>query len=415
MTRVSTVVIGAGQAGLAMSHCLAARGIGHVVLERGRIGERWRSERWDSLRLLTPNWQSRLPGFCYDGPDPDGYMSMPDVVAYLERYAASFGSPVKSGVAVESVARVGEHLVVRTTGGDWSAQSVVIATGHSDTPRVPALAGRVPAGIAQLVPTRYRRADRLADGGVLVVGASSSGLQLAEEIHRSGRPVTIAVGAHTRLPRDYRGRDILWWLDRMGVFDETTDDVYDIAVSRSQPSLQLIGHPDHVTLDLATLHRTGVRVVGRLLDVEGDTAVFDDDLVATTAAADIKLATLLRRVDRFAEAAGIPCQPAPPFQPHCLGFADAETRLDLAAAGVKTVVWATGFRRHYPWLHLPVLDGCGDIRHERGLTDDPGLFVIGLHFLRRRKSAFLDGVGTDARELTDHVASHLARVGAAVA
>jgi putative flavoprotein involved in K+ transport len=415
MPHIPCVVIGAGQAGLAISRCLADRGIQHVVLERGRVAERWRSERWESLRLLTPNWQSRLPGFSYDGPDPDGYMTMPEVVAYLERYAASFDAPIRSGVDVEAVTREGRGYLVRTSAGDWRTRAVVIATGYACTPAIPAMASRLPADIVQTVPTEYRNASRLPEGGVLVVGASASGVQLADEIHRSGRPVTVAVGQHTRLPRRYRGRDILWWLDRMGVLDETIDQVYDVEISRDQPSLQLVGHPEHTTIDLAGLRDRGVRVVGRLIGVDGDDLHFADDLVATTAAADFKLASVLSRIDAYIERTGMAAEPGAPFVPHCLGFVDAETSLSLAEAGIRTVVWATGFTREYPWLRVPVLDRRGEIRHTGGLTAEPGLYVIGMHFLRRRKSSFIDGVGDDAKALAAHIGGFLTSGSEAVA
>src|SRR5512143_1279317 len=253
MRRTEAVVIGGGQAGLAMSHCLAGSGVDHVVLERGRVAERWRSERWESLRLLTPNWQTRLPGFRYQGPDPDGYMRVAEVVGFLERYARSFAAPVEEGTSVLSVAPAGGGYRVVTDRGTWEAPCVVIATGHCDTPLVPAFAPSLAGDVVQLVPSRYRHPGQLPAGGVLVVGASASGVQLADEIHASGRPVTLAVGRHTRLPRVYRGRDILWWLDAMGVFDESADDVYDLKVSRDQPSLQLVGRPDRATLDLPVL------------------------------------------------------------------------------------------------------------------------------------------------------------------
>jgi putative flavoprotein involved in K+ transport len=409
MTHVPCLVIGAGQAGLALSRCLTDRAVGHTVLERGRVGERWRSERWDSLRLLTPNWQSRLPGFGYDGPDPDGYMTMAEVAGYLERYAASFGAPVQSGVEVRSVTRDAESFAVGTTSGDWHADTVVVATGHSDSPFVPDVAARFPRGIAHVVPGEYRRPSDLHDGGVLVVGGSATGIQLADEIRGSGRHVTLAVGRHTRMPRCYRGRDILWWLDRMGVFDETADQVYDVTISREQPSFQLIGHPGHITLDLASLADRGVHVVGRLTDVSDGVARFADDLVATTAAADIKLASLLARIDLFIDRSGTAADPPPPFEPHCGRFGGADTRVSLADRGITTVVWATGFRRCYPWLQVPVLDERGEIRHAGGVSAVPGLYVIGLHFLRRRKSAFLDGVGPDAEALADHIAAYLRR------
>ena len=415
MTTTACVIVGGGQAGLAASRCLVERGIEHVVLERGRVGERWRSERWDSLRLLTPNWQSRLPGFAYDGPDPDGFMTMPEVVGYLERYASSFGAPVCEGVTVTSVTRAGGGFLVVTSAGEWMARAVIVATGYSDVPHVPAVAAGCPTWLTHLVPTAYRRPTLLPEGGVLVVGASATGIQLADEIHRSGRPVTLAVGHHTRLPRRYRGRDVLWWLDRMGVFDETIDDVYDLAISREQPSLQLIGHPDHLTINLRTLASRGVRVTGRLRSVDGTVARFEDDLVATTAAADIKLAMLQRRIDQFIAREAITAEATPEFEPHCLGFAGAPMAVDLAREGIRTVVWATGFTRRYPWLRVPVLDDCGQITQARGVTPEPGLYTVGLHFQTRRNSSFIDGVGHDAREVAAHLAAFLARRPTAVA
>jgi len=410
MRRTEAVVIGGGQAGLAMSRCLTQGGIDHVVLERGRVAERWRSERWDSLRLLSPNWQSRLPGFRYQGPDPDGYMRMPEVVGFLERYARSFAAPVEESTTVLAVEAGAGVYRVTTDRGAWEAPSVVIATGHCDVPVVPEIARLLPDDVVQLVPTRYRNPRQLPAGGVLVVGASASGVQLADEIHASGRPVTLAVGRHTRLPRVYRGRDILWWLDAMGVFDESADDVSDITASRRQPSLQLVGRPDHATLDLPMLEGRGVRLVGRALRAERDRVFFADDLVAHTVAADARLARLIQRIDIFAARTGLEAEvePPEPFRPF-LWPRPAPTEIDLRDEGIRSVVWATGFRREYPWLKLPVLDARGEIRHEGGVTPAPGLYVIGLYFLRRRKSSFLDGVGRDAMELTAHLATHLRR------
>jgi putative flavoprotein involved in K+ transport len=406
MQRVDTIVIGGGQAGLAMSRCLRDHGIEHVVFERGRVAERWRSERWDSLRLLTPNWQSRLPGYRYAGGEPDSYMTMPEVVDYLEGYARSFGAPIEESTSVVSVEPLGAGYGIATERGSWEARNVVIATGYCDVPFVPSLAAELPPDVAQVVPTRYRNPGELPEGGVLVVGASASGVQLADEIHASGRPVTLAVGRHVRLPRRYRGRDILWWLDAMGLFDETGDDVFDLEISRRQPSLQLVGRPDHATLDLPLLERRGVRLVGRALRANGATISFADDLVAHTAAADVKLAQLLARIDAFVAAAGLASEvgPAEPFSPF-LWPAPAPEAIDLRAEGIRTVVWATGFRRHYPWLKVPVLDERGELRHAGGVTPAPGLYALGLSFQRRRKSTFIDGVGDDARELADHIAA----------
>jgi putative flavoprotein involved in K+ transport len=409
------VIVGGGQAGLAMSRCLAQRGLDHVVLERGRIAERWRSERWDSLRLLTPNWQSRLPGHRYAGPDADGYMTMSEVVSYLEGYARSFAAPVEEGTTVRSVEPAPGGYRVTTDTGVWRTANVVVATGYCDLPFIPEMAGRLPADIRQAVPTRYRNPGELPQGGVLVVGASASGIQLADEIHASGRPVTLAVGRHTRLPRTYRGRDILWWLDVMGLFDQGAEDVYDLEIAREQPSLQLVGRPDHRTLDLPLLESRGVRLTGRAIAVDGARVAFDDDLVKHTAGADVKLAALLARIDDYVERSGLQgeVEPAQPFLPF-LWPAAAPTAIDLREEGIRTVMWATGFRRRYAWLKVPVLDARGEIRHQNGVTPAPGLYVLGLNFQRRRRSAFIDGVGDDARHLADQIRARQSTVGAAV-
>lgn len=406
MRTTDAIVIGAGQAGLAMSHCLAARGIGHVVLERGRVAERWRSERWDSLRLLSPNWMTRLPGWSYRGDDPEGFMTMPELVGFLEGYGAA--TPVEAGVAVKALWRTGGGYRLDTSAGAFAARAVVIATGQCDLPHVPAMAAALPKALRQLTPSSYRNPGLLPPGGVLVVGASASGVQLAEEIHRSGRPVTLAVGRHTRLPRRWRGRDILDWMDRAGVLAERAEDVHDLAAARAQPSLQLVGRPDHASLDLGTLRAIGVRVVGRAAGIAGGRVLLRDDLAETTAAAQRTLERLLARIGPVAAAEGAPIEaPPPPLAP----FAPTPPAIDLAAEGIRTVLWATGFRRDYAWLRVPILDADGEIRHRGGLTPAPGLCVLGLRFLRRRNSNFLDGVGADAEALAAHLHAHLATSG----
>ncbi len=407
MKSIHTIVIGGGQAGLAMSRCLSERSIEHVVLERSRLAERWRSERWDSLRLLTPNWMSRLPGFQYSGSDPDGYMTMPEVIDYLERYARASGVPLETGTNVVGLERLGAGFRLETDNGEWTCRNVVVATGYCDRPAIPAMASAMSPRLHQLSPVEYRNPGSLPVGGVLVVGASASGIQLADEIVDSGRKVIVAVGRHNRLPRRYRGRDILWWLDQMGILDEGAEQVYDLDISRNQPAFQLVGRPDHSSISLSTLADKGVRVLGRAVAAQGHRVFFGDDLIATTSSADVKLASLMSRIDQFVTRKGLTqtVLPAESFQPLWPRFFQSEAAgFDLRSEGISTVVWATGFTRRYPWLRLPVFDQNGEILHRRGVTPEPGLYVLGLQFQNRRKSAFIDGVGQDAAELAGHVA-----------
>src|SRR5215207_5768644 len=247
--RVTTVVIGAGHAGLAMSRCLTERSIDHVVLERGDVANSWRTDRWDSLRLLTPNWQTRLPGYAYDGGDPDGYMSVTEVVGYLKRYADVSGAPVQARTKVARVRQVDAGYEVTTDQGPWRCQTLVLASGACNFATVPAVAAGLPPEIASLTPMQYRRPEALPDGGVIVVGASATGVQLAREIRASGRSVMLAAGEHVRVPRAYRGRDIKWWMDAIGAMDLRYDSIDDVDRARRLPSLQLIGTPGRETID----------------------------------------------------------------------------------------------------------------------------------------------------------------------
>jgi len=413
MPRVQAIVIGGGQAGLAMSRCLTERNVEHVVLERLRIGERWLGERWDGLRLLTPNWMTRLPGWRYGGPDPDGFMTMPEVAAFLASYARSFAAPVEAGTTVLRVAREvaggRARFRVETDRGVWTADAVVLATGDCDRPCVPSAAAGLSPGIAQVVPSAFRNPDALPPGGVLVVGASATGVQLADALAAAGRPVVLSVGAHTRIPRRWRGRDIFWWLDRCGVLDDPWHRVGDIARARRQPSLQLVGNPDGRSIDLATLAGRGVRLAGRLSGIDGTEAGFAPDLLASAADAERRLGRLLARIDATAADRGLDAGAPPAERPAPIPtdlLTGAPDRLDLAAEGIGSVIWATGFRRAWPWLALPVVGADGEIVHDGGVTAVPGLYVLGLRFLRRRKSSFIDGVGPDAEALAEHLLRH---------
>jgi putative flavoprotein involved in K+ transport len=414
MRTVTTVVIGAGHAGLAMSCCLSGCGIDHVVLERGEVAHTWRTERWDSLRLLTPNWQSRLPGYGYTGDDPDGYRSMPEVIAFIAGYAKAISAPVQTHTAVTSVRGTDTGYLVRTDRGDWHCRAVVIATGACNIARVPAFVDRVPRSIATLTAQQYRNPGQLADGGVLVVGASASGTQIACEIHRSGRPVTLSVGEHIRAPRVYRGRDLEWWMDAAGVLDERYDQVDDIARARRVPSLQLAGTPDRSTLDLNTLTDMGVKLVGRLAGMtEEGKAQFAGSLRNMCALSDLKMGRLLDLIDEWARANGLDNEVEPPHRLPPTRVEDSPPLgMNLAAGEIKTIVWAAGYRPDYSWLEVPVLDRKGMLQHDGGVVASPGIYLLGTQFLRRRKSALIDGAGDDARELSAHLASYLDSRGA---
>jgi len=406
MSTVPVAVLGAGQAGLAVSRLLTGAGVEHVVLDRGRAAETWRARPWESLRLLTPNWMSRLPGWTYTGLDEHGFMTSREVAAYLTAYARSFAAPVVGGAELESVRPAPEGYRVDTAAGSWTARAVVVATGWCQFPAVPDASRALDRGIAQLTAATYANPSALPGGRVLVVGASSSGVQLADELAAAGRDVVLAVGGHTRLPRTYRGLDILWWLSAMGLFDRETHP------SRGpDPSLQLIGRADRRDVDLPSLQQRGVSLAGRVVSVEGTRVRFASDLPGTTASADARMAALLHRVDAYAHAVGLDDEIEPPPPPLPAARTDAAVgELDLAAAGFGTVLWATGYRRAYPWLHVPVLDAAGEIRHVRGATPAPGLHVIGMRRQTRRSSTFLDGVRHDAALVVDAV---LADLGAA--
>jgi putative flavoprotein involved in K+ transport len=401
MPRTDVVIIGAGQAGLAMSRELAALEIAHVILERGQVAERWRASTWDSLRLLTPNWMTRLPDWRYSGPDPDGYMPRDAVITFLSHYAGAIAAPVVSGAPVQRVDVAGRGYAVHTPTGIWNCRAVVVATGHCDLPCIPARATSMHPAIVQLHSSAYRNPSSLAPGNVLVVGASASGAQIALELALSGRGVTLAVGRHTPLPRTWLGRDIYYWLDRMGVLNAPARSVVDLDAARRQPSLQLAARADGLAVDLSTLERNGVRLAGRLAAADDHAVHFEDNLLPTIAHAEGKRDRLLSEIASFAEG-GMAASPAPvsaPFVP-----LPPPAGLDLRTESVGTVIWATGFRRDFSWLGLPILDGRGELAHQHGETALPGVYAIGFRFLRRRNSSFIDGVGADAAYLAGRIA-----------
>jgi putative flavoprotein involved in K+ transport len=391
-----------------VSRCLTDRSIDHVVLERGEVANSWRRQRWDSLRLLTPNWQSRLPGYRYEGPEPDGYMSMREVIEFISRYAAVARAPVRTNTTVTSVAPADNGYRVVTSGGEIRCRSVVIASGACNVPSVPALRDAAPPDIEQVTPFDYGNPGRLPEGGVLVVGASATGVQLADEIHRSGRRVMLSIGEHVRLPRLYRGRDVLWWMDASGVWDQRYTEIDDLVRARRLPSPQLVGTP-RTTLDLNALSAKGVELVGRLSAIRDGKALFSGALRNHCALADLKMERLLDTFDEWASANPRATDAGPPerFVPTDVPKT-SRLQLDLRGGEIRSIVWATGFHPDYSWLHVPVVDSKGELRHDGGVVDAPGLYVIGLPVLRRRKSSFIQGSEDDARDITAHLATFLA-------
>ncbi len=369
----------------------------------------WLRERWDSLRLLTPNWQSRLPGLRYEGPDPDGYMTAGDVAKFIERFAAASRPPVRTGTNVTSVRRSDDGYQVMTASGEIRCRAVVIASGACNQPAVPKFTDAVPADIEQLTPFDYRDPSKLPDGGVLVVGASATGVQLVAELRRSGRPVILSVGEHVRLPRTYRGHDVLWWMEESGLWSQRHDEVEDLTRARRLPSPQLVGTPERTTLDLNALAVMGVELAGRWAAVRDGRALFSGGLRNVCSLADLKLGRLLDTFDEWARtdgcdaAVGLPERFGPTAVPE-----STRLQLDLRSGEIRSIVWATGFRPDYRWLDVPVVDAKGHLRHEGGVVDSPGLYALGLPVLRQRKSSFICGIEDDARAVIDHLTSYLA-------
>jgi putative flavoprotein involved in K+ transport len=399
-----TVVIGAGHAGLAVSNLLTAEAVDHTVLERDCVASSWANERWDSFTLLTPNWATWLPGWRYDGDDPHGFMGRDQVVAHLERYSESFAAPVRNGVEVEGLTAVdGDGFVLRTNVGELTADTVVVATGPFQAPRIPPWASNLGRRVAQIHSSTYRSPDSLPEGGVLVVGAGPSGQQIAEDLIRAERRTYLSVGRHRRVPRRYRGRDYYWWMELGGFYEKTAEDV-PVASRRDSVAPALTGAEGGHDLDLRALHARGVELLGRMVGVDDGRLVLETDLAATLAAGDKAYSDFTdwveARLHRFEglydEAEPRQAFPDPPPPPD---------RIDLGAAGISTVVWATGFRLDFSrWIHLPVFDDTGFPMHQRGVTDIPGLYFLGLSWLHRLRSPFIRGAEEDARHIANLVA-----------
>jgi putative flavoprotein involved in K+ transport len=397
----SVVVIGGGQAGLAMSHCLKQRGIDHVVLEKHRVGHEWRQRRWDSFCLVTPNWQCRLPGFSYSGPQPQGFMVKDAIVRYVEDYARSFAPPLLEGVAATSLRRApGKGFELRTTAGDCQADALVVATGGYHLPSLPRLAERFPDSVTHVHSSAYRNPGALPDGEVLVVGTGQSGSQIAEDLHLAGRRVHLCVGSAPRTARRYRGRDVVEWLEQMGYYDLPVEQHALKDRVRAKANHYVTGRDGGRDIDLRQRANEGMRLHGRLTGVRGGCLELADDLKHNLDQADAVAESIKTTIDNFIEAQGLTAPDerryVPVWEP-----SHPQRSLELARTEISSVVWCTGFRTDYGWIELPIFDGRGYPVHRRGVTAADGLYFLGLPWLYTWGSGRFSGVGTDAAHLAD--------------
>lgn len=408
--RRPVVVVGGGQAGLSMSHGLKQRGIDHVVLERHRVGFEWRERRWDSFCLVTPNWQCRLPGFPYPGPEPTGFMGKDAIVDYVEQYARSFDAPVMEGVSATALRpNAAGGFELETTAGRCHVAELVVATGGYHIPQIPRLAERLPDDIVQLHSSEYRRPEALPPGAVLVIGSGQSGCQIAEDLHIAGRKVHLAVGGAPRTARRYRGRDVVEWLDQMGYYSLPVNQHPLKERVRAKANHYVTGRDGGRDIDLRQRAREGMRLHGRLLEVRGGRLQFADDLRQNLDSADAVCESIKDTIDRFiaerATEAPFEARRAPVWQPD--GEAASSRTADVREDGISAVVWATGYRTDYRWLEAPIFNGSGYPVHERGVTAVPGLYFLGLPWLHTWGSGRFSGVAADANHLAEHIARRL--------
>jgi putative flavoprotein involved in K+ transport len=401
--RTETIVIGAGQAGLSTSYCLNQLGREHVVLERGRVAETWRSCRWDGFYLNTPNWAHMLPGHPYRGGDPDGFSPLSEVIDYLEDYATATGADVREGVAVRRLHAVEGGYEADTEAGPVRAANVVVATGAYQRPTPVPAADEAPADVFQLTTNDYRRPEQLPPGSVLVVGSGQSGCQIAEELLQAGRAVYLSVGRCPWFPRRYRGREIIRWAIDVGLMDQTVDTL-------PSPQAKLGCNPPvsgndggHDCNPRWLAHR-GAVLVGRVEGFDGTTVRLGGDVEQILATGDAFERDLLGKLDEFAAASRLDLPEREPRAPHDLDGAIRDD-LDLRDADISTILWATGYRPDYGWIELPVVDDLGWPVQTRGVTQHPGLYFVGVHWLHKRKSSLLLGVGEDAEHVAAHIAS----------
>jgi putative flavoprotein involved in K+ transport len=389
---VDVAIIGAGQAGLATSWYLTQAKVDHVVLEAGRVAETWRTRRWDSFRLITPNWGVKLPGATYEGPEPDGFMPLAELVDHFQTWAASFDAPVEENSTVRSLDGDNGGFLISMPSGALKARTVVIATGGYQRPHRPAGGDLLPQNVMQLFAEEYTNPDAVQPGAVLVVGSGQTGCQLAEELFQSGRKVFLACGRCVWVPRRLQGHDIVWWLIESGFMDRTPDKLPSPA-ARLLGNPQATGHDGGRDLNFRVLHKMGVELLGRYVGAEGSEIHFADDVAASVDFGDARLVDLLKFVEADCATKGID---SPSFEMPPPLRVNTRTRLDVARDQIGTVIWTSGYRPEYGWVNFPVFDEMGFPVQIDGRTDVPGLYFMGVHWMRKNKSAILYGVGEDA-------------------
>ncbi len=408
------IVIGGSQAGLAASACLKRNGIRHLVFEKNRVAHSWRSQRWDSFCLVTPNWQCTLPGFAYaetfGGRDPDGFMVRDEIIRYIEAYRDHIDPPLKEGVGVRRVARQGDIFTVEADDGVYTASHVILATGGYHCPKIPDLAADLPDRVLQLHSSTYRNPDQTGDGGVLVIGSGQSGCQIAEDLHLAGKRVHLAVGSAPRAPRRYRGRDVTAWLVAMGHYELNVDDHPQGEAVRKKANHYMTGRDGGREIDLRRFALEGMQLQGRLRGIDGAVLSFGDDLALNLDKADATAERIKAEIDKWIEAEGVNAPKELPYRPVWSPPDGASKELDLDAQGIDTVIWSTGFAMDFGWLDLPALDTAGYPSHRRGVSSKvPNLYVLGLPWLWTWGSGRFSAVGDDAAYVTDRIAEALAR------
>jgi putative flavoprotein involved in K+ transport len=399
----SVVVIGGGQAGLAMSYHLKQNGIDHVILEKNRIAHAWRTQRWDAFCLVTPNWQCQLPGFPYAGDDPKGFMPRDEIVAYIDAYARHIAAPIREGVAVVRLAQdPGGGFALETTDGEITADAVVLAVSGYHVPNVPRMAERLDRSVTQLHSSQYRNSDQLPPGEILVIGSGQSGCQIAEDLHLAGRKVHLAVGSAPRCPRIYRGRDAVEWLDDLGQYDLPVDQHSLKEKVRKNANHYLTGRDGGRDIDLRRFALEGMVLYGRLNDIQNGTLIFGEDLAKNLDNADRVYNGICVLIDDHIARNAIEAPAAPHYTP-VWRPAEVPAELDPAAAGISTVIWTTGFKSNWSWVDLPIFDGAGYPTHRRGVTSMDGVYVLGLPWLFTWGSGRFVGVGRDAGHICKHI------------